>query len=83
MSALEAQQRRDPWDYTDREGAETLKATIEEYWRKRGYDIQVALIPGAFTPALRASRFDVRSNLVNGMPRGSSVRPAAENSDGG
>jgi hypothetical protein len=60
---------REAGDYTDRRGAEKLKRMIEDYWRQRGYDIQVTLVPGAFTAALRASRFDLRSELVNGLPR--------------
>jgi hypothetical protein len=61
-----------PWgasDYTDRKGAEMLKARIEAFWRERGYEIQVTLAPAAFAAALRAARFDVRSELVNGLPR--------------
>lgn len=56
-------------DYTDRPGANALKARIEAYWRERGFDIQVMLVEGAFTPNLRACRMDVRSDLVNGLPR--------------
>jgi len=58
-------------DYTDRNGAEQLKARIESYWRERGYDIEVWFVEGSFTMALRASRVDVRSELVNGLPRAS------------
>lgn len=60
---------RDAGDYTDRKGAELLKARIEAFWRERGYEIQVTLAPAAFTPEVRAARFDIRSELVNGLPR--------------
>lgn len=60
------------FEFTDRTGAGELKARIEAYWHERGYDIQVVLVEGSFTPALRASRVDVRSDLVNGLPRGKS-----------
>lgn len=56
-------------EFTDKAGAAELKARIEAYWRAKGHDVQVVLVEGAFTPALRASRIDVRSDLVNGLPR--------------
>ena len=71
MSALDFHTLpRDTGEYTDRAGAELLKARIEAYWRERGYEIQVTLAQAAFAPALRAARFDIRSELVNGLPRG-------------
>jgi hypothetical protein len=68
---------RDTGNYTDRAGAETLKARIEAYWRERGYEIQVTLAAAAFTPALRASRFDIRSELIDGLPRACCSRAKA------
>lgn len=56
-------------EYTDSAGAQELKTRIESYWQQRGYNVQVMLVDGSFTPALRASRVDVRSDLVNGLPR--------------
>lgn len=56
-------------EFTDRYGANALKARIEAYWRERGYDVQIMLVEGPFTPQLRACRVDVRSDLVNGLPR--------------
>jgi hypothetical protein len=67
-SNLEARARHIA-DYTDRAGAEALKARIEAFWQERGYAIQVTLVMAAFTPTLRSARFDVRSELVNGLPR--------------
>lgn len=55
--------------FTDRKGALELKARIEEYWRKRGFDVQVLLVEAPFSPAVRAARVDIRSDLVNGWPR--------------
>jgi len=68
LAAAEARHAREV-DYTDRAGAEKLKARIEAYWRERGNEIQVTLIPAGFTAALRAARYDVRSELLNGLPR--------------
>jgi hypothetical protein len=56
-------------EYTDRAGASEIKARIEAYWRARGYDVQVKLVD-ASSPALRAARTDVRSDLIDGLPRG-------------
>jgi hypothetical protein len=56
-------------NFTDRQGASELKARIEEYWRKRGFEVQVILVEAPFSPAVRAARVDVRSDLVNGWPR--------------
>ena len=51
------------------EGARRLKERIEAYWQERGYDVSVDLVDAGFMPAMRSARTDVRSNLVNGMPR--------------
>lgn len=56
-------------DFCSRGGAQALKAKIEAYWRERGHNVQVALHNVGFHPAIRAARFDVRSDMVNGMPR--------------
>lgn len=56
-------------DYTCHAGAAELKARIEAYWRARGHEVQVMLIEAPFTQAIRAARYDVRSELVNGLPR--------------
>jgi len=59
----------EPADYCTREGALALKTKIEAYWRERGQDVMIALQNVGFHPAIRAARFDVRSDMVNGMPR--------------
>lgn len=56
-------------DFCSRDGAHALKAKIEAYWRERGHDVMVALHNVGFHPAIRAARFDVRSDMINGMPR--------------
>ena len=64
-------------DFCSRDGAHALKAKIEAYWRERGHNVMVALHNVGFHPAIRAARFDVRSDMVNGMPRvrGASPKP--------
>lgn len=71
---------REPADYTSREGAMALKAKIEAYWRERGKDVLVALHNVGFHPAIRAARFDVRSDMVNGLPRANAAKKAAAGS---
>lgn len=56
-------------DFCSREGAAALKAKIEAYWRERGLDVLLSLHNVGFHPAIRAARYDVRSDMINGMPR--------------
>ena len=62
-------------DYCSQAGAGALKAIIEAYWAARGQHVSVALHNVGFHPAIRAARFDVRSDMVNGRPR--SAAPGA------
>ena len=48
---------------------QALKAKIEAYWRERGQDVMLSLHNVGFHPAIRAARYDVRSDMINGMPR--------------
>lgn len=50
-------------------GAQRLAARIEDFWRKKGFDVQVDLRPEGFVSTMRSARTDVRSDMVNGMPR--------------
>jgi len=76
-SFVSAPERGDPADYCSREGAIALKAKIEAYWRERGLDVMIALHNVGFHPAIRAARYDVRSDMVNGMPRSAGSRKTA------
>ena len=58
-----------PKDHCTKDGASRLKSMIENYWRRKGFDVNVELISEGFVPAMRSGRTDVRSNMVNGMPR--------------
>lgn len=60
---------RGEFDFCSRDGAIALKAKIEAYWRERGQHVMIALQNVGFHPAIRAARYDVRSDMVNGMPR--------------
>ncbi len=56
-------------DFCNSEGAARLRDMIVDYWRKKGLDVDVQLIQQAFVPAMRSSRTDLRSNMVNGFPK--------------
>lgn len=64
-----AQSSLDGPDFCSRDGAHALKQRIEAYWRERGFNVHVLLHNVGFHPAIRAARYDVRSDMVNGMPR--------------
>ena len=55
-------------DFCNVEGARRLKQRIEEYWRERGYNVDVKLVEAGFVAAMRSARTDVRSDMVNGFP---------------
>lgn len=57
-------------DFCTRDGAQALKDKIEAYWRDRGHAVMVSLENVGFHPAIRAARYEVRSDMLNGMPRG-------------
>ena len=55
-------------DFCNVDGARRLKMRIEEYWRDRGFNVDVKLIEAGFVAAMRSARTDVRSDMVNGFP---------------
>jgi hypothetical protein len=56
------------YDFCNVDGARRLKQRIEEYWRERGYAVDVKLVEAGFVAAMRSARTDVRSDMVNGFP---------------
>jgi len=56
-------------DFSTKAGASILALRIADYWRQRGYEVMVQLEEMGFHPALRTVRCEIRSNLVNGLPR--------------
>lgn len=57
-------------EYTDFRGAQRLKDEIEAVWAKRGFSVEVQIVNAGFNPACRAARYDVRSDMKNGLPFG-------------
>lgn len=58
-----------PNDLCTEAGARRLKTRIEAYWARQGYRVKVTVTEAEFNPAMRSTRFDLRSDLVNGLPR--------------
>ena len=56
-------------DFCDAEGARRLKQHIEDYWREQGLVVEVKLVEAPFVAAMRSARIDVRSDMLNGLPR--------------
>lgn len=56
-------------DWCDSEGAKRLAEKIRDYWTERGYEVDLDFVDAGFVAAMRSARTDVRSNMVNGMPR--------------
>ncbi|MBT8471569.1 MAG: phosphoglycolate phosphatase [Marinicaulis sp.] len=55
-------------DLCDRDGAARLAMKIEEFWRKRGFNVSVETKDEGFVSTMRSARTDVRSDMINGMP---------------
>lgn len=55
-------------DLCNKDGANRLAQKIEDFWRKRGFDVVVEMKDEGFVSTMRSARTDVRSDMVNGMP---------------
>lgn len=56
-------------DYCSKEGAAALRRRIERYWAKQNYQVRTKSLYGDFTSTMRSGRYDVRSDMVDGLPR--------------
>lgn len=56
-------------EYCTNDGADRLAQKIQDYWRKQGFDVSIETIKEGFVSTMRSARTDVRSDMVNGMPR--------------
>jgi hypothetical protein len=66
----------EPRDWCTVEGAKRLKARIEAFWADRGETVEVKLVDASFVAAMRSARCDIRSNMINGLPRKQQQAPA-------
>lgn len=55
-------------DLCNKDGANRLAQKIQDFWRKRGFDVVVEMKDEGFVSTMRSARTDVRSDMVNGMP---------------
>lgn len=55
-------------EFCDQDGAYRIKRTIEAYWAKLGHPVTVEVVNMGFSNACRQARFDVRSQMRNGLP---------------
>ena len=63
-------------DFCSLEGAEILRAMIEDYWRAKGFAVYVRPTPAGYVQEMRSTRFDLRSDMRNGMPVQREEKPA-------
>jgi hypothetical protein len=58
-------------NYSTKDGAKRLLATIRNYWAYRGYDVSLEIVELDGAPR----NFGIKSNLVNGLPRARRASP--------
>ncbi|MEL7489768.1 MAG: phosphoglycolate phosphatase [Pseudomonadota bacterium] len=56
-------------DFCTEEGANYLATRIRDFWRKRGFDVDFETQKEGFVATMRSARTDLRSDMINGMPR--------------
>lgn len=56
-------------EFCTNDGASRLATKIQDYWKKQGFDVTVETQKEGFVSTMRSARTDVRSDMVNGMPR--------------
>lgn len=56
-------------DLCTTEGAQHLARRIQDFWRKRGFEVDIEAHHEGFVSTMRSARTDLRSDMVNGMPR--------------
>jgi len=61
----------------DRAGAERIARKIEEFWAAQGKIVNIRIVPKGFHAAIRSTRFEVHSDLIDGLPTPGAVKIAA------
>ncbi len=56
-------------DFCTEEGASYLANRIRDFWQKRGYAVDFETRKEGFVSTMRSARTDLRSDMINGMPR--------------
>lgn len=68
-------------DFCKLEGALKIKETIEAYWAERGHAVMIELKNVGFHPAVRAARYEIRSDMCNGLPRSMLAKQQADSAE--
>ena len=55
---------------SSKSNAEDLAKTIRGYWADKGYIIETKVVPRYSVVTNNVVEYDVRTNLVNGLPKG-------------
>lgn len=50
------------------EQASELLERIKAYWADRGYDVSGAIVEAGYSPRLRSTVYEIKTDLVNGVP---------------
>ncbi|MEM8633446.1 MAG: phosphoglycolate phosphatase [Pseudomonadota bacterium] len=50
------------------EDARHLLAKIQDYWLQQGYSVEGVIEPAGYSPRLRSTVYEVKTDLVNGFP---------------
>ena len=50
------------------QAAKELLSSIQDYWEKRGFVVQGDIVPAGYCDRLRATVFEVRTDMVGGRP---------------
>lgn len=58
-----------PNDLCTEAGARRLVTRIESYWARRGFKVRVSVIESDRVEGEKSGRFDLRSEMLNGLPR--------------
>lgn len=69
MSALPSRLDASEPETWTQEGASRLRDRIEAFWRAKGSAVHVYLVSAGFHSAVRGNRVDVRSDMIDGLPR--------------
>ena len=56
-------------EWCDEQGALAIAERIKAYWAKRGFHVETRVIYQPFSHGMRSGRYDVRSDLMNALPR--------------
>lgn len=54
--------------YETESAARAILQRIQAYWAERGYEVEGQVFASGYSERLRSTVYEVRTDLVNGMP---------------